>query len=140
LFRSEHNCPRTLAPLQECTADMYFIPLNQDPEGVFDPVLEELNYKGDIKIDYKRTPEVTSETSLTGRFETNSVTIQAKFMSPKTAIAYPGQVISGNYKVDMFNIRNSGSREGELRKLIFRKKAGSLPNPALEAVECRYDD
>lgn len=115
-----HNCPQALAPGAECDLKVEFTPLNQDQSWGFDQGLEELYYTSTVDIGYKDTPNVTT-TSLKGNFETYSTTIGAKFTTSKNDIIFADDVIVGNFVTDVFQIKNTGYREGELLSFEFNK-------------------
>ena len=123
VWQLEHNCPKTLAAGQSCKATVRFTPPNQNPEWGFDAVLNEITYQAEVRADYESTPD--GETSaLTGRFDTNSTSIEAKFASSTKEIDFGEEVTVGNFRKDLFKVKNEGYREGSLQALTFVKAAG----------------
>lgn len=116
-----HDCPSVLDVNESCHLTISFIPPNQDPQWGFDQVLEEVNYQARISVSYINSPVSSGLTSLTGTFTTNSTTIQARFKTTKLEMDFGSEVIVGNRKADLFQIKNDGYREGELKMFVFSK-------------------
>lgn len=134
-----HDCPSELGVDESCSATITFVPPNQDPQWGFDQALEEVNYQAKVSIKYESSPVSSSLTTLTGNFVTNSTTIQARFKTTKLEQDFGDEVIVGNKKYDIFQIRNDGYREGELKMFVFSKDlSGSYHGE--DKVYCRKYD
>lgn len=134
-----HDCPSELGVDESCSATITFIPPNQDPAWGFDQALEEVNYQAKVSTKYESSPVSSSLTTLTGNFVTNSTTIQARFKTTKLEQDFGDEVIVGNKKYDIFQIRNDGYREGELKMFVFSKDlSGSYHGE--DKVYCRKYD
>lgn len=133
VWELEHNCPKTLAAQESCKATIRFTPPNQDPEWGFDQALEEIKYQAEIRATYESTPD-GEDSALAGRFDTYSTSIEAKFGSSTKEIDFGEELTVGNFRKDLFKVKNEGYRAGALQALIFTKDQDGVYDGVDQAI------
>lgn len=107
-----YNCPQDLATGETCSARIEYENRNQGP----DPAYKDVAFNSILKIAYERDPE-GNLASLNGYFESVSANIEA-FLEPSlNTIEFQDPLTSGNRDKQSFRIKNTGYREGFLRRL-----------------------
>lgn len=111
------NCPQTLAPGAICNVNVFYQPLNKDPEvGELPDELKEIEYRTFLNTNYVNGPRLF-QASLQGSFSSLSTRIQARFVSSRENLIFPTKITVGNRLKQSFKISNQGYRSGYLKRI-----------------------
>lgn len=116
-FEYVTSCSKTLAPGASCSLDMFFQPLNKDPEvGEIAEELKEVEYRTFLKTSYINGPR-NNQSALQGSFSSLSTRIQANFAASSENLIFGTKVTVGNRLNQSFKITNVGYRSGHLNRI-----------------------
>lgn len=115
-----NNCPETLYGEDSCKIEVEFINKNQGD----DADLAHVSYEGIYNFTYLKDP-IGTPGALTAYFDSTSTEIKAAFETSNSIIAFSEEVNAGNRSKQSIRIKNSGFREGILKRILVYEKDSS---------------
>lgn len=143
-YEYEEMCPESLGPGESCSLNVYFQPLNKDPDvGEIAEEIAEINYSTKVKTHYITGP-LNNSSILQGSFSSLSTRIEARFRANTSNMIFPEKITVGNRLNQAFKISNSGYRSGLMKQINIYKNdtlfAICQKDGAQELLECNDPD